>query len=249
MKSFFAFAVFAAVLIIGFWTSHATSQDPPRTRENSVLDNSNPTYSRSRRSVNVARDSPTYGGTDRPTSARRDNTPWGNPQSYPAPVPIDATQPAQAFLPVPPRAPQFGQPSAANDPVTKVVDSIMNADSDEVRRDKLEELKEALESRFDSSLEAQEAELEALEARVKKLRDAVETRRKNRERIISNYLDGISLQAEGLTIPGINQRPMPAPRDPQTFQGRPTRYRYRNDPLGAPATPPEMRQPRAQQAR
>lgn len=274
MRSFFAFTVFAAVLI-GFLTSHATSQDSPRSRE--TPSDSNTTGSRSRRSENVARDSPAYetrqltdwatnleaearhpvlrdapayGGPDRPTPPRRANADWTDrPVSHPySPVPIDAAQRAQAFPPVPPRAPQFGRPAAANsDPVTKVVDAIINADSDEVRTDKLEELKAVLENRFDSSLEAQEAELEALETRVQKLRDAVETRRKNRERIISNFLDGISLQAEGLTIPGINQRPMPGLRDPRTFQGRP--MRYRNVPPGAPAAIPPVRQPRNQQVR
>lgn len=91
---------------------------------------------------------------------------------------------------------------------------IVNADAKDVRESKLAELKKELEERFDSGLAVQESELEQLEKRVKKLRDAVETRKKNRDRIIGNFIDGVVLQAEGLTIPGVQAPYLQNPQYP-----------------------------------
>ncbi len=95
----------------------------------------------------------------------------------------------------------------SNDPTQRLAADILNADDEDTRKEKLAELKEELEGRFDSGLEVQENELKQLEDRVAKLREAVDTRKENRDRIIENYLDSIRLQAEGLTIPGVNGLP------------------------------------------
>ena len=92
------------------------------------------------------------------------------------------------------------------------------AADEEVREEKLTELKDQLQESFDQSIETQASELEKLEARVAKLKTAFEKRKTNRDRIIQNYVDRIRLQAEGLTIPGADVlRLTPTQTRPQTW--------------------------------
>jgi hypothetical protein len=66
-------------------------------------------------------------------------------------------------------------------------------------REKLKaKLVEILEKQFDLKRRRHEAELEALEAQVKKLKDMVRVRGENRRQIISDRLEQILRDAQGL---------------------------------------------------
>lgn len=62
------------------------------------------------------------------------------------------------------------------------------------------DLRKLLEDLFDADLARRDNELKELEARVKKLRDGVERRRTNRDRIINVQVDSVMLDAEGLSF-------------------------------------------------
>lgn len=104
--------------------------------------------------------------------------------------------------------------------------------SDEVRRKELgNELRSLLESMFDRDLERRDEELQDLETRVQNLRDAVERRRTNRDRIINVQVDSVLLDAQGLSffdeidlraaLPRVQNTPLTAPntfpQEPRPF--------------------------------
>ena len=89
--------------------------------------------------------------------------------------------------------------------------------SDEKKREELlTKLQSHLEQTFDESISTQGEELKKLEERVAKLKAAFARRKANRDRVIENYVDRVRLQAEGLTIPGLQSSHLPV-RQPTFF--------------------------------
>ncbi len=81
---------------------------------------------------------------------------------------------------------------------------------DETKREaKLAEIQKIVEESFDQQSSKHGDYLKQLDAKVAKLKKAYERRQKNRDRLIQNYIDGLRLQAEGLTIPAVHGERLP----------------------------------------
>ena len=80
---------------------------------------------------------------------------------------------------------------------------VLEAKDETTRKQRGAELQKFLESVFDEDLARRENELSKLEARLKKLRDSVESRKTNRDRIIGVRMDSLMLDAQGLGLPGL----------------------------------------------
>ncbi len=80
---------------------------------------------------------------------------------------------------------------------------VLEAKDEKTRKQRGEELQKFLEGVFDEDLARRENELSKLEARLKKLRESVETRKTNRDRIIGVRMDALMLDAQGLGLPGL----------------------------------------------
>lgn len=83
-------------------------------------------------------------------------------------------------------------------------DKIRQTEDPREREDLGKDLKSVLEQIFDKDLAKRDENLAKLEERVQTLRDAIDRRRANRDRIITVQLDSVMLNAEGLTFPGAN---------------------------------------------
>ena len=80
---------------------------------------------------------------------------------------------------------------------------VLEAKDEKTRKQRGSDLQKFLESVFDEDLARREKELSKLEARLKKLRDSVESRKTNRDRIIGVRMDSLMLDAQGLGLPGL----------------------------------------------
>ena len=80
---------------------------------------------------------------------------------------------------------------------------VLEAKDETTRKQRGAELQKFLEGVFDEDLARREKELSKLEARLKKLRDSVESRKTNRDRIIGVRMDSLMLDAQGLGLPGL----------------------------------------------
>lgn len=153
------------------------------------------------------RDSPTY--VPQTTRANEFQTP-----SYRPPSTGNAVRPALVGTSPQPYGPTISSnASAANrtyrmpaNPqqikISQLREQVLFRTEDEEQREELlTELQTLLEKSFDQGMRAQGDELAKLEERVAALKKAFERRKTNRDRVISNYVDSVRLQAEGLTIP------------------------------------------------
>ena len=97
----------------------------------------------------------------------------------------------------------------------KEVDSlkkqILGSKDDVARKTLGQELNGLLGDIFDEDLHQRDNQLKELEARVKELRDAIEKRRTNRDRIIGLEVEMVMLRAEGLSFPHYIEPPATGP--------------------------------------
>lgn len=88
--------------------------------------------------------------------------------------------------------------------VNRLRQQVRNEKDEKKRTDLGETLRTKLGEIFDEDLTKRDDSLKKLEARVAKLREAVEKRRKNRDRVITLQVDSVMLAAEGLAFPGLD---------------------------------------------
>ena len=84
----------------------------------------------------------------------------------------------------------------------ELANQIRQTEAAEERQVLGEELKGVLSEIFDEDIKQREASLAELEQRVAKLRESLDGRKTNRDRIIGLQLDSVLLEAEGLSFPG-----------------------------------------------
>ncbi|MEM7315612.1 MAG: DUF1559 domain-containing protein [Planctomycetota bacterium] len=127
-------------------------------------------------------------------------------------TPLDSfSQPSSTSIRRPSEWSQQGNIQAFTpSPFARLSNEALKTADEKQREAKLAELEKVLEQSFDEVVNRQRQQLVQLEKQVAKIRATLEHREKNRERLIKNYVDRIRLQAEGLTIPAINQ-PLPTP--------------------------------------
>ncbi|MCA9150865.1 MAG: hypothetical protein KDA92_16250 [Planctomycetales bacterium] len=87
----------------------------------------------------------------------------------------------------------------------ELANQIRQTEAAEERQVLGEELKGVLSEIFDEDMKQREASLAELEQRVAKLRESLDGRKENRDRIIGLQLDSVLLEAAGLSFPGAPQ--------------------------------------------